>query len=232
MEDKRISFDFAAHILVIDDDAGIRELLGKYLKKEGYLVSLAENAVVAEKLISQVKFDLIVTDKMMPQKDGIQFLRDIRKAGNLMPVIMLTAVDDMETRLEGLSIGADDYIAKPFEPKELLLRIKNILNRIRKNKKDIGEIVKFGKYTFDTKSQTLKLEEKIVKLTNSQKKVITHFVTNANKVITRTEMCEVLGVHDERSVDVLVARLRQKIVDKDTEGYIVTVRNVGYKFII
>ena len=232
MENKKISFDFIAHILVVDDDAGIRELLGRHLKKEGFLVSLAENAFIAEKLISEMKFDLIITDKMMPRKDGIQFLDDIRKAGNATPLIMLTAVDDMETKLTGLSIGADDYIAKPFEPKELVLRIKNILKRIQNTQKNLGEVIRFGKYTFDTKNQILRNDDKIVKLTNSQKKVITHFVTNANRVVTRAEMCEIVGVNDERSVDVLVTRLRQKIIGEGLEDYIVTVRNVGYKFVV
>ena len=232
MENKKISFDFIAHILVVDDDAGIRELLGRYLRKEGFLVSLAENAFIAEKLISEMKFDLIITDKMMPRKDGIQFLDDIRKAGNATPLIMLTAVDDMETKLTGLSIGADDYIAKPFEPKELVLRIKNILKRIQNTQKNFGEVIRFGKYTFDTKNQILRNDDKIVKLTNSQKKVITHFVTNANRVVTRAEMCEIVGVNDERSVDVLVARLRQKVIGEGLEDYIVTVRNVGYKFVV
>ena len=232
MENKKLSFDFIAHILVVDDDAGIRELLKKYLTKEGYLVNIAENAIDAEKLVSEIKFDLIVTDKMMPQKDGMQFLSDIRNKGDNTPVIMLTAVNDLDTKIEGLSIGADDYMEKPFEPKELLLRIGNILKRVKEKNPPNNGIMKFGKYTFDTKNQILKYCDKIVKLTNSQKKAINHFMLNPNKVITREEMCEVIGVNDERSVDVLIARLRQKIVDDSSFEYIVTIRNTGYKFII
>ena len=232
MDDKKLSFDFAGHILIIDDDAGIRELLGKFLMKEGYLVNLAESAMQAEVLLSGIKFDLIVTDKMMPQKDGIQFLMDIRSHGDETPVVMLTAVDNMETKLEGLSIGADDYIAKPFEPKELLLRIANILKRTAVAKRDNGEIVVFGEYSFNKKNQELRHNKEIVKLTNVQKKVMNHFVTNANKVVSRAELCEVVGSGDERSVDVLVARLRKIIVNNGSFEYIVTVRNIGYKFVI
>lgn len=228
--DLKVPNDFIAHLLVIDDDNRIRELLDRYLSAEGYLVSVAESADDAEVILQNIKFDLIISDKMMPGKDGIQLLTDIRGMNNTTPVIMLTAVDDMDTRLLGLSNGADDYIAKPFEPKELLLRIMNILKR---TKPVATSVIKFGDFSFDTVSGILKHKEEIVKLTTAQKNIMNHFMNNINKVVSREDFARVLGTKDERSIDVAITRLRHKIEgDTKTNEFIITIRNVGYKFVI
>lgn len=223
-------YDFIAHLLVIDDDDRIRSLLDKYLTSEHYLTTIAQNAVEAEKLLKSIKFDLIITDKMMPEKDGIDFVKDIRSLNNLTPVIMLTAMGDIDNKILGLSIGADDYIAKPFEAKELLLRIKNILKRTQFEKSDI---VKFGNFSFNTISSTLKNGDKIVKLTGMQKDIMNIFMKNLNQVISRNEFSLKLGVQDERSIDVAITRLRKQIeADSKNNEFIITIRNVGYKFVI
>ena len=228
--DVKDSTDFVAHILVIDDDDRIRNLLKKYLSSENFLVSVAKDAFDAEKLVANIKYDLIVSDKMMPKKDGIDFIKDLRNVNNNTPVIILTAVGDIDNKLLGFSIGADDYIAKPFEPKELLFRIKNILKRTGINNKNE---IKFGSFSFNLSSNVLKKGEEVIKLTNTQKSLIAYFINNPNKVLTRNDLLSVLPIADERSVDVAITRLRKKIYDEKNENeFITTIRNVGYKFVI
>ena len=228
--DVKDSTDFVAHILVIDDDDRIRNLLEKYLSSENFLVSVAKDAFDAEKLVANIKYDLIVSDKMMPKKDGIDFIKDLRSVNNNTPVIILTAVGDIDNKLLGFSIGADDYIAKPFEPKELLFRIKNILKRTGINNKNE---IKFGNFSFNLSSNVLKKGEVVIKLTNTQKSLIAYFINNPNKVLTRNDLLSVLPIADERSVDVAITRLRKKIQDgKNENEFITTIRNVGYKFVI
>ena len=228
--DVKDSTDFVAHILVIDDDDRIRNLLKKYLSSENFLVSIAKDAFDAEKLVANIKYDLIVSDKMMPKKDGIDFIKDLRSVNNNTPVIILTAVGDIDNKLLGFSIGADDYIAKPFEPKELLFRIKNILKRTGINNKNE---IKFGSFSFNLSSNVLKKGEEVIKLTNTQKSLIAYFINNPNKVLTRNDLLSVLPIADERSVDVAITRLRKKIYDEKNENkFITTIRNVGYKFVI
>ena len=228
--DLKDSTDFVAHILVIDDDDRIRNLLKKYLSSENFLVSVAKDAFDAEKLVANIKYDLIVSDKMMPKKDGIDFIKDLRSVNNNTPVIILTAVGDIDNKLLGFSIGADDYIAKPFEPKELLFRIKNILKRTGINNKNE---IKFGSFSFNLSSNVLKKGEEVIKLTNTQKSLIAYFINNPNKVLTRNDLLSVLPIADERSVDVAITRLRKKIQDgKNENEFITTIRNVGYKFVI
>ncbi len=228
--DVKDSTDFVAHILVIDDDDRIRNLLKKYLSSENFLVSVAKDAFDAEKLVVNIKYDLIVSDKMMPKKDGIDFIKDLRSVNNNTPVIILTAVGDIDNKLLGFSIGADDYIAKPFEPKELLFRIKNILKRTGINNKNE---IKFGSFSFNLSSNVLKKGEEVIKLTNTQKSLIAYFINNPNKVLTRNDLLSVLPIADERSVDVAITRLRKKIYDEKNENeFITTIRNVGYKFVI
>ena len=228
--DVKDSTDFVAHILVIDDDDRIRNLLKKYLSSENFLVSVAKDAFDAERLVANIKYDLIVSDKMMPKKDGIDFIKDLRSVNNNTPVIILTAVGDIDNKLLGFSIGADDYIAKPFEPKELLFRIKNILKRTGINNKNE---IKFGSFSFNLSSNVLKKGEEVIKLTNTQKSLIAYFINNPNKVLTRNDLLSVLPIADERSVDVAITRLRKKIYDEKNENeFITTIRNVGYKFVI
>ncbi len=217
--------DFTYHILVIDDDNRIRSLLDRYLTSEGYLVSTAKSAIEAEALIKSIKFSIIITDKMMPEKDGFDFVKDLRESGNQIPVIMLTAMGDVDNKINGLLTGADDYIAKPFEPKELHLRILNILKRIPDNQKDV---IKFSDYSFYISSQMLKKNNVIVSLTTEQKSIMNLFMKNINKVISRSEFLEALDISEERSIDVAITRLRKKLEGGD---FILTVRNQGYKFV-
>lgn len=223
-------YDFIAHLLVIDDDDRIRNLLNKYLTSEHYLITVAKNAIDAEFLLKSIKFDLIITDKMMPEKDGLDFVKDIRAINNLTPVIVLTAMGDIDNKILGLSNGADDYIAKPFEPKELLLRIKNILKRTKIEKTNI---IKFGEFSFNLTSSTLKKGDDIVKLTSTQKDIMNIFMNNLNQVISRNDFSLKLGIQDERSIDVAITRLRKQIEsDSKNNEFIITIRNVGYKFVI
>ena len=215
-----------AHLLVIDDDSGIRSLLKKYLLENGYLVSVAESAIEAENLLLNINFDLIITDKMMPEKDGIEFVRDIRGLNNNTPVIMLTAVGDIDNKILGFENGVDDYISKPFEPRELLYRIASILKRNKINK-----IINFGDFNFDLSSEILRKNGKTVKLTSEQQKILNVFLKNLNVIITRESFAKMLDFTDERSVDVAIARLRKKI-DTENEKHIVAIRNKGYKFLI
>ena len=225
--DKKTS-DLMAHLLVIDDDNVIRSLLKKYLFENGYLVSVAENAIDAENLLRTIKFDLIVTDKMMPGKDGVDFVRDIRNLNNNTPIIMLTAMGDIDNKILGFENGVDDYIAKPFEPKELLYRISNILKRTKQNS---NQTILFGEFSFDINSEVLKKNNEVVKLTSEQQKIMSLFAKNINVVIGRDVFIKILNSSDERSIDVAIARLRKKIETNNTK-YITTIRNEGYKFSI
>lgn len=220
--------NFLAHLLLIDDDDRIRSLLGKYLFENGYLVSIAKDAIDAENIIQCVKFDLIITDKMMPGKDGFDFVKDVRNLNNNTPIIMLTAMGDIENKLQGFENGVDDYLAKPFEPKELLFRISNILKRTNGI---ADEIINFGQFSYNKKSEVLKKDSEVIKLTTEQQKIMNFFMNNINKVITREEFVKILDSSDERSVDVAITRLRKKI-EFGNSKFIITVRNIGYKFSI
>lgn len=219
---------FGAHLLVIDDDDRIRELLSKYLFEQNYLVSVAKDALDAESLISNIKFDLIITDKMMPVKDGIEFVNDIRSKNESTPIIMLTAADDIDSKIEGLSLGIDDYIAKPFSPQELLLRIRNILKRI---KKITENKVKFGEFEFSIDTKKLTFKNEFIKLTTTQEIILETFIKNKNTTISRENLANLIGI-DGRSVDVAIARLRKTLQSVDKNNYIFTIRNTGYKFVL
>ena len=220
--------NFLAHVLVVDDDDRIRSLLQKYLFENNYLITVAKDAIDAELLLKNIKYDLIITDKMMPEKDGVEFVKDIRNLNNNTPVIMLTAMGDIENKIQGFENGVDDYIAKPFEPKELLFRIANILKR---TKQIVSDTIKFGDFSFNKKSEVLKKNDMVVKLTTEQQKIMNFFMDNIDKVITREEFVKILDSSDERSIDVAITRLRKKI-ETENNKYIITVRNVGYKFSI
>ncbi|MBD5405428.1 response regulator transcription factor [bacterium] len=223
------NLSYIAHILVIDDDDRIRDLLKKYLEKENFLTSTTTNAIDAEKLIQSIQFDLIVVDKMMPNKNGVDFIRDLRKNKNNIPVIMLTALSDIDSKIEGLSIGADDYLSKPFEPKELLLRISNILKRIPSQNKNVFY---FSNYEYNIDTGILKKDNKNIKLTNSEKSLFNYLISNPSQIISRNDIALLLDINDERGVDVIITRLRKKIeTNIKTPEFILTIRNKGYKFI-
>lgn len=222
---------YIAHILVIDDDDRIRDLLKKFLSKENFLVSVASNAIDAENLIKSLKFDLIVVDKMMPEKNGVDFIKTIRQNDDNTPVIMLTAMSDIDSKIEGLSIGADDYISKPFDAKELLLRIINILKRTSA-KQTSKNIFYFSNSEYNIETGILKKDNQNIKLTTSEKTLLDYFLSKPSEIISRNDIALLLDIKDERGVDVVITRLRHKIeTDIKAPECILTVRNKGYKFI-
>lgn len=215
------------HILIIDDDEKIRDLLKQYLKNNNFFVSTAINASDAEEKLKIIKFDLAIIDIMMPGKDGLQLTKEIREKIDL-PIILLTAKGEPEDRVRGLELGAEDYLPKPFEPKELLLRIKNIIKRIRKNKYAITSI-KIGKTNINMKKMEIQKNKKVIKINASEKTLLENMIGSAGKIFSREEISKITNLTQERSIDVLVTRLRQKIEpDPKNPKYLQTVRGTGY----
>ena len=215
------------HILIVDDDDKIRELLKRYLKNNNFFVSTAINAADAEEKLKIVKFDLAIIDIMMPGKDGLQLTKEIRETIDL-PIILLTAKGESEDRIKGLEVGAEDYLPKPFEPKELLLRIKNIIKRIKKNNSIITPI-KIGKANINLKKMEIHKDKKITKINVSEKTLLENMISSAGKIFSREEISKITHLTQERSIDVLVTRLRQKIEpDPKNPKYLQTVRGTGY----
>ena len=214
------------HILVVDDDDRIRSLLKEYLNDNSYIVSTSENTFNAKIKLSQFKFDLIVLDVMMPGQNGYDFTKEIKKIINI-PIILLTAKGEVENRIKGLELGADDYISKPFEPKELLLRIKNITN---KNKKiDLNLKYSVGKAEIDLNKMNINLNSKNRKINLSEKRVLVEMLTNPGKSFSREEIGKISGINQERSIDVMITRLRQKIeINPKNPKYLQTIRGSGY----
>ena len=215
------------HILIVDDDDKIRDLLKQYLKGNNFLVSTAINASDAEEKLKIVKFDLAIVDIMMPGKDGLQLTKEIREKIDL-PIILLTAKGEAEDRVRGLELGAEDYLPKPFEPKELLLRIKNVIKRIKKDKHIITSI-KIGKASITIKKMEILKDKKIIKINASEKILLENMISSAGKIFSREEISKITNLTQERSIDVLVTRLRQKIEpDPKNPKYLQTVRGTGY----
>ena len=214
------------HILIVDDDNRIRELLKEYLRENDYIVSTSENAENAKIKLTHFKFDLIVLDVMMPGQNGYDLTREIKKNIEI-PIILLTAKGEVENRIKGLELGADDYISKPFEPKELLLRIKNIINK--NNKIDINTKHFIGNAQIDLNKMNVNLGEKNKKINTSEKKVLTEMLSNPGKTYSREEIGRISGISQERSIDVMITRLRQKIENNPKNPkYLQTIRGSGY----
>jgi two-component system, OmpR family, phosphate regulon response regulator OmpR len=215
------------HILIVDDDDKIRDLLKQYLKNNNFFVSTAINASDAEEKLKIVKFDLAIIDIMMPGKDGLQLTKEIRDKIDL-PIILLTAKGEAEDRVRGLELGAEDYLPKPFEPKELLLRIKNVIKRIKKDNHIITAI-KIGKANVNIKKMEIYKDKKIIKINASEKILLENMISSAGKIFSREEISKITNLTQERSIDVLVTRLRQKIEpDPKNPKYLQTVRGTGY----
>ena len=215
------------HILIVDDDDKIRDLLKQYLKNNNFFVSTAFNASDAEEKLKIVKFDLAIIDIMMPGKDGLQLTKEIRETIDL-PIILLTAKGEAEDRVRGLELGAEDYLPKPFEPKELLLRIKNVIKRVKKDKHIITTI-KIGKAHINIKKMEIQKDKKIIKINASEKILLENMISSAGKIFSREEISKITNLIQERSIDVLVTRLRQKIEpDPKNPKYLQTVRGTGY----
>ena len=214
------------HILVVDDDDRIRNLLKDYLNDNGFLTSSAKDGNEAVEKISVFEFDLIVLDVMMPGKSGFELTKEIKKK-NDVPIILLTAKGEVENRIKGLEFGADDYLGKPFEPKELLLRIKNIIKK--KQKADINKIYKLGNTSIDLGSLQINLNNVIHKVNSKEKKVLIEMLGKPGKTFSREEMIKISGINNERSIDVMITRLRQKIEnDPKNPKYLQTIRGTGY----
>ncbi|MAS86760.1 MAG: DNA-binding response regulator [Micavibrio sp.] len=219
------------HILVIDDDDRIRDLLQRFLAKQDYVVSCAENAQQAKEILAGFEYDLLVLDVMMPGQSGFDFLVEMREKGSDLPVILLTAKGEPADRIEGLTIGADDYLVKPFEPKELLLRIQAILKRAHKYKASAQKDVRIGDWLYDREQGVLQKDDgENVALTNSEKQLCEMLIQKANNPVARYDLAEKLGLlENERSIDVQITRLRKKLGDDSkVPRYLKTVRGQGY----
>ena len=196
------------HILIVDDDDRIRNLLKDYLTENNYIVSTAENANQAKDKLHYIKFDIIILDVMMPGQNGYELTKEIKQKIKI-PIILLTAKGEVENRIKGLELGADDYLGKPFEPKELLLRIKNIINK--NNKIDLKTKYKIGNAEINLNKMIVNFSGKSKKINNSEKKVLIEMLANPGKTYSRQEIGEISGISQERSIDVMITRLRQKI---------------------
>tara|TARA_Y100001936_G_C16000795_1_gene627815 strand:- start:335 stop:1012 length:678 start_codon:yes stop_codon:yes gene_type:complete len=215
-----------AHILVVDDDEGIRSLVKKYLNENNFLVSTADSAESASKKIDIIEFDLIILDIMMPGKSGLEFIKENKKRLNT-PIILLTAKGEPTERIEGLEIGADDYLPKPFEPKELVLRIQNILNKTKKiNQK---RIIEFNNIKINLNKLLISNREKEHKINNTEKVILEKMINNPGKTFSREDIGALINLDKERSIDVIITRLRKKIeMDPKNPKYLQTIRGAGY----
>ena len=218
--------NFLAHILVVDDDEGIRLLVKKYLNENHYLVNTANNAEDAFEKIKIIKFDLIILDIMMPGKSGLEFIKENKKDLDT-PIILLTAKGQAQERVEGLEIGADDYLPKPFEPKELLLRIKNILNKTKIIEQK--RIIEFENIKIDLNKKIILKNKTEYKINNTEKIILEKMINNPGKTFKRMEIGKLINLNKERSIDVIITRLRKKIeLDPKNPKFLQTIRGAGY----
>ena len=217
---------FKAHILIVDDDDGIRELVKQYLNNNDYLVTTANSAEDAKKKVDIVKFDIIVLDIMMPGQSGLDFTNENKKKINT-PIILLTAKGEPSERIEGLEIGADDYLAKPFEPKELILRIKNILEKTKS--KNQRRVVSFSNINIDLNKLLIINKKQEYKINNTEKIILEKMINSPGETFSREEIGKLINIDKERSIDVIITRLRKKIeADPKNPKFLQTIRGAGY----
>jgi len=217
---------FISHILVVDDDDGIRSLVKKYLNENSYLVTTADSAEKALDKIKIIKFDLIILDIMMPGKSGLEFITENKKKLET-PIILLTAKGEANERIEGLEIGADDYLPKPFEPKELLLRIQNII--VKTKKSEIKNIVEFENIKIDLSKQLILKNNLEFKINNTEKIILEKMINNPGKIFSREDIGILIDLDKERSIDVIITRLRKKIeLNPKNPKFLQTIRGAGY----
>ena len=218
--------NFIAHILVVDDDDGIRSLVKKYLNENNYLVTTAINAEDANEKVNIIKFDLIILDIMMPGKNGLEFIEENKKKIET-PIILLTAKGQASERIEGLETGADDYLPKPFEPKELILRIQNI---IEKTKQKIQKrFIEFENIKIDLNKQLIFRNNSEFKINNTEKKILERMINKPGKIFSREEIGQLIDIDKERSIDVIITRLRKKIEESPKNPkFLQTIRGAGY----
>ena len=217
---------FIAHILVVDDDDEIRFLVKKYLNENNFLVTTSDNAENASEKIKIIKFDLIVLDIMMPGKNGLEFIQDHKNKLDT-PIILLTAKSETNERIEGLEVGADDYLPKPFEPKELILRIKNILNKTKKTEQK--RIIEFENVKIDLNKLLIIKNKKEFKINNTEKIILEKMINSPGKTFSREDIGRLIELDKERSIDVIITRLRKKIeIDPKNPKFLQTIRGAGY----
>ena len=218
--------NFIAHILVVDDDDGIRSLVKKYLNENNFLVNTANSAEEALEKIKIAKFDLIILDIMMPGKSGLEFIEENKKKLE-NPIILLTAKGEANERVEGLETGADDYLPKPFEPKELILRIHNILKKIKKN--DVRRIIEFENIKINLNKQLIIKKNIEYKINNTEKIILEKMINNPGKTFSREDIGSLISLDKERSIDVIITRLRKKIeINPKNPKFLQTIRGAGY----
>lgn len=222
-----------AHILVVDDDRRLRESLKRYLVSEGFVVSIAADAVEARKQLESLEFDLLILDIMMPGQTGLELTRELR-ASKDVPILLLTAKGEMETRIEGFESGADDYLPKPFEPRELALRIRAILKRVRATAEEPSGRVYFGGFSFDLERNELRKGEAYVRLTAAEKSLLRELALSPGEAVSRedlTSRSDLIG--NVRTIDVQMTRLRRKIESNPKyPRYLQTVRGTGYMLVL
>ena len=217
---------YEAHIMVVDDDDGIRNLVKKYLNENNFLVTTANNAEDAEEKVKVIKFDLIVLDIMMPGESGLDFISKNKDKYNT-PIILLTAKGESNERVEGLEVGADDYLPKPFEPKELTLRIRNILNKTKS--KNIKRVIEFDNIRIDFNKFIIHKDDKEFKINNTEKIILEKMMNSPGETFSRIYIGNLINIDKERSVDVIITRLRKKIeLDPKNPKYLQTIRGTGY----
>ena len=218
--------NFIAHILVVDDDDGIRSLVKKYLNENKYLVTTANSAEDAFEKTKIFQFDLIILDIMMPGKNGLEFIKENKKRLNT-PIILLTAKGEANERIEGLETGADDYLPKPFEPKELVLRIQNIIKKT--NKHDQKRVIEFENIKIDLNKQIIFKDDVEYKVNNTEKTILEKMINNPGKTFSREDIGFLIDLNKERSIDVIITRLRKKIeIDPKNPKFLQTIRGAGY----
>ena len=218
--------NFKAHILVVDDDEGIRSLVKKYLIENNFLVTTSDSAENASEKVKIIKFDLIILDIMMSGKSGLDFINDHKKDLDT-PIILLTAKGEASERVEGLELGADDYLAKPFEPKELILRIKNILAKTIKT--DQKRIIEFENIKIDLNKLLIIKNKKEFKINNTEKIILEKMINNPGNTFSRESIGQLINLDKERSIDVIITRLRKKIeIDPKNPKFLQTIRGAGY----
>ena len=217
---------FETHILLVDDDEGIRSLVRKYLNENNFLVTTSDSAENASEKIKIIKFDLIILDIMMSGKSGLDFINDHKKDLDT-PIILLTAKGEASERVEGLELGADDYLAKPFEPKELILRIKNILTKTIKT--DQKRIIEFENVKIDLNKLLIIKNKKEFKINNTEKIILEKMINNPGNTFSRESIGQLINLDKERSIDVIITRLRKKIeIDPKNPKFLQTIRGAGY----
>ena len=214
------------HILVVDDDNRIRELVKEYLEENNFIVTTAKDVPDSKEKIKIIKFDMHIVDIMMPGESGLVLTKYIKK-NNLAPVILLTAKGETKDRIEGLEIGADDYLGKPFEPKELLLRINNILGKIQKPM--LKNEIYIGEALVDLKKLDIKIKNKTKKINPQERRVLEKMLESPGKIFSRDDIGKIINILKERTIDVMITRLRQKIeINPKNPKYLQTIRGSGY----